>query len=351
MYSACLFCSSDLGSNEVIEQCPIGRRLAFDAHRGRLWVVCRSCQRWNLTPFEERWEAIEDSERRFRATTQRFSTDHIGLARLSEGLELVRIGDPMRPEMAAWRYGDSFGRRRQRRILAAGAALGAGALLVGGGLYAGTALFLMIQPIGRLERWVRSGAPIGSIGRVRDARNRWVKVKAADLKLSQIGIDDAGELSVSLVAGDERRFLYGVEARRALGILLPHVNPFGGTSDDIRLGVAHLEHAGSADQYLRNIARRGQKLTQVVRSERVGMFQTEGSPKAESGLGRLPTSVTLALEMALNEQQERRAMEGELAELEEAWKQAEEIAAIADSLGLPPAIESAISSLRNRLRG
>lgn len=61
MYSTCLFCSEDLGSNEAIEHFPVGRRLAFDAAKGRLWVVCRKCERWNLTPLEERWEAIEDA--------------------------------------------------------------------------------------------------------------------------------------------------------------------------------------------------------------------------------------------------------------------------------------------------
>jgi hypothetical protein len=40
----------------------------------------------------------------------------------------------------------------------------------------------------------------------------------------------------------------------------------------------------------------------------------------------------VALEMALHEEQERRAMDGELAELEAMWREAEEIAAIADAL-------------------
>jgi len=60
MYSTCLFCNRPLGSNESIEHFPVGRRLAFDAAKGRLWVVCPSCERWNLTPLEERWEAIEE---------------------------------------------------------------------------------------------------------------------------------------------------------------------------------------------------------------------------------------------------------------------------------------------------
>ena len=45
-----MFCKKPLESNEVVESFPVGRRLAFDAAKGRLWVVCRKCQRWNLTP-------------------------------------------------------------------------------------------------------------------------------------------------------------------------------------------------------------------------------------------------------------------------------------------------------------
>ncbi|HMH86422.1 MAG TPA: hypothetical protein VK529_10795, partial [Gemmatimonadaceae bacterium] len=63
MYSTCLFCHTELGANEAVEHFPVGRRLAFDAAKGRLWVVCRKCERWNLTPVEERWEAIEECER------------------------------------------------------------------------------------------------------------------------------------------------------------------------------------------------------------------------------------------------------------------------------------------------
>src|SRR5919107_4289777 len=129
LYSTCIFCHAPLGANEAVEHFPVGRRLAFDAERGRLWVVCRKCERWNLSPLEERWEAIEECERRFRDTRLRVSTDNIGLARLSEGLELVRIGPALRPEMAAWRYGDQFGRRRRRYFMMGGAAVAAGAAM------------------------------------------------------------------------------------------------------------------------------------------------------------------------------------------------------------------------------
>ena len=87
MYSTCIFCKRPLGTNEAIETFPVGRRLAFDPEKGRLWVVCRKCERWNLTPLEERWEAFEECERLFRDTRLRVSTDNVGLARLKEGLE------------------------------------------------------------------------------------------------------------------------------------------------------------------------------------------------------------------------------------------------------------------------
>src|SRR5881275_1019227 len=119
MFASCLFCNGSLGVNDSIESFPIGRRLAFDAKKGRLWVVCERCSRWNLSPLDERSDAIDQCERGFRSTTLRVSTDNIGLARLGDGLELVRIGAPLRPEFAAWRYGMRFNRRRRHTQLAA----------------------------------------------------------------------------------------------------------------------------------------------------------------------------------------------------------------------------------------
>ena len=126
MWHTCLFCKKSLGSNEVVESFPVGRRLAFDAAKGRLWVVCRRCKRWNLTPLEDRWEAVEACEKLFRDTRLRTSSEHIGLARHPEGLELVRIGNPVSPEFAAWRYGDQLGERRRRQVvgLATGGPIG-----------------------------------------------------------------------------------------------------------------------------------------------------------------------------------------------------------------------------------
>ncbi|HEY5219758.1 MAG TPA: hypothetical protein VIJ16_08110, partial [Gemmatimonadaceae bacterium] len=97
MYSTCIFCHASLGANDAIEHFPVGKRLAYDTAKGRLWVICGSCARWNLSPIEERWEAMDDAERLFRRTRTRVTTDNIGLARLPNGVQLVRIGKPLRP--------------------------------------------------------------------------------------------------------------------------------------------------------------------------------------------------------------------------------------------------------------
>jgi hypothetical protein len=50
--------------------------------------------------------------------------------------------------------------------------------------------------------------------------------------------------------------------------------------------------------------------------------------------------------MALHEEAERKVLEGELSELERAWKEAEEIAAISDDMFVTPGIRGTIERLR-----
>lgn len=114
MFRHCVHCSRHLGANALVEPFPVGRKLAFDTERGRLRVICPHCTRWNLTPLEERWKAVEECERLFRRLRLRAQTTNIGYATVSDALGLVRIGRPLRPEFAAWRYGQEFTRRRRR---------------------------------------------------------------------------------------------------------------------------------------------------------------------------------------------------------------------------------------------
>jgi hypothetical protein len=55
--------------------------------------------------------------------------------------------------------------------------------------------------------------------------------------------------------------------------------------------------------------------------------------------------------MAVNEENERRVVHGELAILEEAWKEAEEVAAIADRLTLPSEFDEQMAELRRKRPG
>src|SRR3569833_1423942 len=128
MYSTCLICNHSLATNDAIEHFPLGRRLACDAQKGRLWGVRHHCGRWNLSPLEERWEAIEECERAFRGTFVRVSTDNVGLAKMRDDTKLIRIGAPLRPEFAAWRYGQNFGKRRRQTHVIAGAGVAAAAV-------------------------------------------------------------------------------------------------------------------------------------------------------------------------------------------------------------------------------
>jgi len=133
VFTTCIFCHKSLGTNEVVDHFPVGRRLAFDSVKGRPWVVCSHCQRWSLTPLEERWEAVEECERLFSGRALRAQTEHIGLTKLPDGLDLIRIGAPLKPEFAAWRYGDVFRRRFRRRVTL----IGGGIVTAGAGLAIG----------------------------------------------------------------------------------------------------------------------------------------------------------------------------------------------------------------------
>lgn len=112
MYRSCIFCRSRLGSNRVVEHLAIGRALAFDASKGRLWVVCPRCVGWNLVPILECWEAVEECERLFHRVSRRYSGNDIGLAIAGDGTRLIRVGKPTDYEFAAWRYETRLRRRR-----------------------------------------------------------------------------------------------------------------------------------------------------------------------------------------------------------------------------------------------
>jgi hypothetical protein len=361
MYSTCIFCHSSLRTNEAIEHFPVGKRLAFDAAHGRLWVVCRACERWNLTPLEERWEAIEECERAFSGTRLRVSTEHVGLARLREGTTLIRIGAPLRPELAAWRYGDQFGRRRRRYIIG-GAAAAAG---IAGLVIAGPAMGLIgagsinLVNVGTLLRMWRTVARV-KYGR-RTLRLNQVSLNRVALRPNE---EWGFELEVPYVyplghkarlfgMGASRAFgpgsvqgsvlLIGDEAMTAARVLLPRINVSGGAPTVVNDALALLERQSDPQTLFTEMAAVDDRHHRIWRTQ--GLIANRWEP--HDRLGGLSPAQRLALEMALHEDDERRALEGELAALEARWKEAEEIAAISDNLLVAPEVGERVNGLRN----
>jgi hypothetical protein len=344
VYSTCLFCNQPLGTNSAFDSFPVGRRLAFDAAKGRLWVVCRKCERWNLSPLEERWEAIEQAEQLYRDTRRRVATEEIGLARLAGGTELVRIGAPLRPEFAAWRYGDQFGRRRTRQVLIAGAGIAAVGGLIAGGAALGVSLGGFAWGLTQLGRVVIHGGEETVIARVRADDGRVLPVRRRHLAESTLSRGSDGTLAIDLRYKNGQSRFEGPEAMRIASLVVPAVNRFGGSRQTVAAAVSEIEQGGGPERYVEQLARRAEVVTAVrPRRNRRGRRGKVGS----TGLYGLTPVDRLGLEMALHEEAERRAMAGELALLELAWRDAEEVAAIADDMFLPAGVQSALERMRS----
>ncbi len=366
MYATCLFCHAHLGTNIVLPTFPVGARLAYDLDKGRLWVVCLSCGRWNLTPLEERWEAIEECERRFRASRLRVFTENIGLARLPEGLELVRIGEALPGEIAAWRYGRylprgvPWWRGGLRRVVEEGVVWAGG----------GATTLLRHLPQVRLSYDLLTWLRIHTYGRhvltiVPTQEGRPAVIRYRHLEEAELLRPDRQEHWRLRVPHEQGVLvLSGDAGLRSAGKLLAALNGWGATSEQIHAALAKLEDAGRSEGYFAWVAALALRTSwgrfpdaprdlptlpgSLSVAERLALQLTNRSFWGRGGTGseprtplpQIPIVDRLALEMAANEDAERRALEGELAELEAAWREAEEIAAIADTLLVPPPSES-----------
>ncbi|HET9132783.1 MAG TPA: hypothetical protein VFN90_00630 [Gemmatimonadales bacterium] len=352
MYSTCLHCTKSLGTNQVLETLPIGRRVAFDADKGRLWVVCPECARWNLVPFDTRLESIDACERLYRDTPTRYATDNIGLARTKEGLELVRIGEPLRPEFASWRYGEQYKRRRRKAQLIGGVA--AGAVIAGfmglgaAGMSIGGFSWLMIRTAENMSR------------RALDKRRRLavahpdteapLQLQPWSARHAALVWDGTDVPTLALpTRGPEDRLVVPVrwsgEAIPTLGRrVMASNNLTDGSSRQLREATELLAtERGDLSRWTRERVK-GQR--RFLGSERWEFLPHEEKPDADNGywnslggdsliLGRLLPYERLAIEMWLSEDVERTWLHGELKLLEREWREAERLGKIADDLMLP----------------
>ena len=375
MYSTCTFCYAALGTNSVLETFAVSGRVAFDPKKGCLWANCRHCARWNLAPIEERWEAVEECERRFRATSLRYSSGNVGLAWLQGDLELIRVGPALRPEVAAWRYGRILTRRRSigRRTveqLAMAIVRGIHTLTASRyapqrdpraafartvlAVYGNRVLDLVHLPDTPPRDELGAELPVAVV--------RYRHLVHAALVRPEPGhpwkLHIPHDHGVLAIEGDE-----GVRAAARVLAVINGTERGGGFSHDlIETAVRKVDESAFPGSYFNRVLalalrshwgrgsepEEGSQLPlrvddlEVASSdiERLAFRLTGRTFWGHGGIGSEPSAALLdvplvdrlALEMAAHEESERRALEGELGELEEAWREADEIATIADAL-------------------
>jgi hypothetical protein len=128
--------------------------------------------------------------------------------------------------------------------------------------------------------------------------------------------------------------LEGNTARTALQKILPRVNHQGAGKDTVQSAVGVLEDAPTTDGLIAMLARSSSDSWKTTRD-------------GDRTLRTLKSELRLALEMTTHEEAERRWLAGELVELEQAWRDAEELAAIADKLGIPADVEARLEAMRS----
>ena len=308
----CFFCHQPLPPNRTVERFPVGRRIAYDPWRGRLWAVCPGCARWTLAPLDSRWEALEELERLVRDRARLLAeTDTIGLLAVDD-IEIVRVGRANLREESWWRYGREYSARRRA----------AGKIAFRGKLF-DAMLFLLIAGIpfwGLSDRdhWI-SRARRREFGRIAwrgastcaDCGYLLETLPFREYEDLRLQTDAGGRLSLAFGCPRclrEAIVITGVPAEHTLRRGLAFTNYEGGSESEVRAAMDLVDSVPAAEALVRDAADR------------------------RTGLGSLGRTGALALEVALSAEVERRLLEMELRELERRWKEEEVIASIADSL-------------------
>jgi hypothetical protein len=196
------------------------------------------------------------------------------------------------------------------------------------------------------------------LARVR-AENTRLTVRWAHLPEAQLLRPDRDEVWRLQVQHDRGlSVLEGAEAMKAARVILTALNDGRASEWLVQSALARLDDAADAQSYFGRIGTlairsswgrhpairavmdesrhsEGRSLAErlIVRLTTRSFWSRGGTGSEErTPLHWLPDVDRLALEMAANEDAERRALRGELRQLEEAWREAEEVAAIADHI-------------------
>jgi hypothetical protein len=329
MYRTCAFCNGKLDGDGGPSGLGVGRRLAFDEWKGRLWVICPRCSRWNLAPLDDRLEKIEAVARTAGAGRVAAATEQVALIRW-QAYDLVRVGKPRRLEFGTWRYGERLkARRREQLKFVVPVTVAAVGLAVAVNVTAGGSMGVFVWNMPNLARRLYTGM----VGRRRvslaeppicERCGTVLQLRAKHVAYARVVGQARSDLALLLscpACRAEGAMLVGREAQLALRQGLTYLAIARAGRQRVEDAARLVEGAGGPDQLIRDVARR--ELT--VRS--------------------LAPERRLALEMAVDER-------AEVEELERQWRDAEEIAEIADgALSDDPEVEKDLREIRKKLGG
>lgn len=290
-------------------------------------------------PIEDRWEALEELEKLTVDKAKLLSqTDNIALLR-SGPLDIVRVGRAELTEEAWWRYGRELAKRKQSwDKLGVAGTVAAGAVIAGGWAAGGISMLGMWLIMGHGSETVRDGARwlrFGSSawrGRQECPKCGHVFRAISYRDRNALGLFPDQPGSMQLVArcprcGEYRNaglHLKGDEAQRTIRRVLAYHHFAGASEQRVFKATRLIQEAGSPQDLARIVVRDGKRL------------------------GDLRRTGGIALEIAVNEANEQRLLELELAELEAHWKREEELASIIDGELTPlPVLEQ----MRRRVTG
>lgn len=324
MYRTCAFCSGGFDGDGGPSGLGVGRRLAFDEWRGRLWVICPKCARWNLTPLDDRLERIDALARAVREGWVVASTAQVALIRW-QAYDLVRVGKPPRVELATWRYGERLKQRaRERAKIVVPLTVAAVAVGIAANVAAGGSLGVFVWNLSRLA----DGAYVAIVGnrRVTFAEppicaqcGSVMQLRARHVQRARLVPEPHADLALLVlcpVCDREGALLSGPDAAQALRQGLTYLNARRSGRKKAEDAAREVDAVGGPEQLIRDVARRELTL-RSLRPER-----------------------RLALEMAVDER-------AEVEELERQWREAEEIAEIADgTLSTTEALEDQLRRLK-----
>jgi hypothetical protein len=326
MYRTCAFCNAALRGDGGPSGLGVGRRIAFDEWRSRLWVVCPACARWNLAPLDDRLERIEAVARAARDGQVVAASPQVALIHW-QGYELVRVGKPPRVELAGWRYGERLrARERERARVVVPLTVAAVGLGIAANVAVGGSFGVFIWNFGRVADW----AYVALLGNRRvtlaepllcEACGSVMHLRARHVQHGRLTHEARADIALLLrcpSCGGEGALLTGADAAHALRRGLTFLNAGRAARRRAETAAREVDRAGGPEGLIRD-ASQGAATLRSLRPER-----------------------RLALEIAVDEL-------AEVTELERQWIEAEQIAEIADGmLSTTPELEDHLRRLKAR---